>query len=364
MEYSILQPMKYATAKSMDILKEALESDDYAIQLKRDGASYVWTKDLDGTVHLYGDKISKKTGEVIDKIANVPHMATYAEKHFPPGTAIIVEICAHCDYSTGTPVEKTKSQYVNGIMLCTGPRAAARQVNFGPVEAYAFDMLFWSDTDIASMDFEDRDTHLNAVFKGLQAEEKADWFTKAETIRENKAEKIAEWLANGEEGGVLKLLRSKGRLSAKHHVRQIGETAARPMHVTYKIKQVDTTDVVITSVQMPSKPYQGKDPENYPYRDEDGNPVNRLWALGYANSFGIGVYDKDGHLYNIGSVASGLDDALREHAAKNPNDYIGQVIEVECMSIDKEGRSLRHPRLMRFRPDKSAEQCTDEMFAE
>lgn len=355
--------MKYATAKSMDILKEALANPNYGISLKRDGASYVWAKDTDGSVHLYGDRISKKTGKVIDKIDNVPHMKRYAEKYFPKETALVVEICAHYDYATGVAIDKTKSQYVNGIMLCTPQKAAARQEDaLGPVEAYMFDVLFWDGMDIASMDFADRDTHAESIYKGLQAEEKADWFTRAVTYTEDKDELIAEWIANGEEGGVLKMMHSTGRLSAKHHLRQIGETAARPMHVTYKIKQVDTVDVVITSIQFPSKEYLGKDPENYPYRDEDGNPVNRLWKLGYANGFAIGICDKEGRLYTIGTVASGLTDELREALAKNPGKYQGMVVEVECMSVDKEARTLRHPRFMRFRPDKSMEQCTDEVF--
>ena len=69
--YRLWQPMKYATAKKKEVLDAALVSDEYGIELKVDGSSYVWSKDLDGSVHLYGDKISKKTGDVIDKIAAV-----------------------------------------------------------------------------------------------------------------------------------------------------------------------------------------------------------------------------------------------------------------------------------------------------
>lgn len=357
MEYGIYQPMKYATARSMDILKEALNSEDYGIQLKRDGASYVWAKDMDGSVHLYGDKISKKTGAVIDKIDNVPHMKAYAEKYFPVGTQLVVEICAHVDYATGQPVERTKSSYVNGIMLCTPEKATARQEQYGYVEAYMFDLLFWSDTDIASMDYAGRYQHMCAIFKGLQCEAGAEWFTMAELITENKDEVIAEWLANGEEGGVLKLLHSMGRLSAKHHLRKIGETAARPMHVCYKIKQVDQVDVFVTGIEMPTPEYTGSI-ENAKYFDEDGKPVNRLYALGYANAFAIGAYDEDGCLRHIGTVASGLNDELRKDMAENPDNYIGEVISVTCMSVDKEGHSLRHPRFTQMRPDKSAVNCT------
>lgn len=362
MIYGIYQPMKYATAKSMDILKEALASEDYAIQLKRDGASYVWAKDANGSVHLYGDKFSRKTGEVIDKIDNVPHLKEFAEKYFPNESAMVVEMCAHYNYTSGQPVERTESRYVNGVMLCTPSKATERQLSLGPLEAYAFDLLFWGGEDYASKDFEDRDKALDEIYKELNmVGGHPRWFAKAETIKENKADVIAGWLAAGEEGGVLKLLRSTGRLVAKHHLRSIGETAARPMHVTYKIKQVDTVDVVIMGIEMPTKEYTGKDPENYKYRDEEGNPVNRLWYLGYANAFVIGVYAGDS-LIKIGTVASGLDDATREQAALHPDEFVGAVIEVDCMSIDKAGRSLRHPRLMRFRPDKDQRHCTTEIF--
>lgn len=362
MEYGIYQPQKYATAKTMDILKDALNSPEYGIQLKRDGASYVWAKDLDGSVHLYGDKVSKKTGDIIDKIENVPHMKFFAEKYFPVGTALVVEMCAHFDYASGTPVERTKSSYVNGIMLCTPQKAIARQAEYGVLEAYLFDVLFWSDTDIASMDCAGRIQHMESIYKGLCAEAANDslateWFTLAETIYENKDEVITRWLAEGEEGGVLKLLHSSGRLSAKHHLRKIGETAARPMHVTYKVKQVDQVDVFVTGIEMPTPEYTGQI-ENAKHFDEDGNPVNRLYALGYANAFAIGAYDDEGCLRHIGTVASGLNDELRKDMAENPDKYIGEVIAVTCMSVDKEGHSLRHPRFTQMRPDKAAINCT------
>lgn len=362
MEYGVYQPQKYATAKTMDILKEALNSPDYGLQLKRDGASYVWAKDLDGSVHLYGDKISKKDGQVIDKIDNVPHMKRFAERYFPNGTALIVEMCAHFNYTTGEPVERTKSSYVNGIMLCTPKKAEERQCRYGDMEAYMFDVLFWSNTDIGSMDCADRITHMESIYKGLRAEAKAnhdadscDWFTMAETIYENKDEVITRWIAEGEEGGVLKLLRSQGRLSAKHHLRKIGETAARPMHVTYKVKQVDQVDVVVMGIEMPTPTYTGQI-ENAKFF-ENGVPINRLYALGYANAFVIGAYNGT-ELVKIGTVASGLNDEIRKDMANDPDAFVGEVIAVTCMSVDKEGHSLRHPRFTQMRPDKAAINCT------
>jgi hypothetical protein len=342
--------MKYATAKKEEVLAAALEDPNYCLQLKKDGSSYIWAKDLDGTVHLYGDKISKKDGKVIDKIDNVQHMKEFAEKYFPCGSQLCIEI-TYGESSTD----------VNTIMLALPPKANQRQAENGLAGAYVFDILYWNDQEIYSMDFEDRWTEAMILFSGATTDsgfpERPVWLNYAPTYYEDKKKHLSEWLARGEEGGVLKMLRSTKKTSAAHHVRELGATPARPMNTTFKIKQVDTVDVVIMDVQLPTPVYTGKDPDTHPYKDAAGQPVNRLYALGMINAFVIGAYNGVGTLMQIGTVASGLDDLMRKDAANNPQDYIGNVIEVDCMSKDNEARSLRHPRLMRRRFDKTAEQC-------
>lgn len=346
-EYKIWQPMKYATAKKKEVLEEALSSDNYCIQLKKDGSSYVLAKDLDGSAHLYGDKISKKTGKVIDKIENLPHVKKWIEDYFPVGSQLIAEIC----YGES-------SKDVNSIMLALPPKAISRQNDTKLAEIYIFDILYWDNKSWYQEDFAERWEKIREIACDLGDKNICPhWVNFAVTVFENKSEQIAEWLANGEEGGVLKMLHSTKKTSAAHHVRELGATAARPANTTFKIKQVDTVDVVIMDVEMPNKVYQGKDPENYQYRDEDNNPVNRLWYLGYANSFVIGAYNEDGELIKIGTVASGLDDEMRKMAADSPDIYIGATIEVDCMSKDNKAKTLRHPRLMRMRPDKAPTDC-------
>jgi len=344
--YKIWQPMKYATTKKPEVLKAALVSDNYCLQLKKDGSSYVLAKDTDGSVHLYGDRLSKKDGKIIDKIENVPHIKDWAEVYLPKESQLCVEICYGVESKT-----------VNTIMLALPQKAIERQKQNGVVRVYIFDFLYWDGQELYKEDFGVRWNLGSGYFKVFQrAGTIPPWMTLAETVYENKDVAIQEWLSNGEEGGVLKLLTSTSKTSAAHAVREIGETAARPMHTTYKIKQVDTVDVVITSVEMPTSEYTGKNPETHAYKDEDGNPINRLYALGYANSIGIGAY-KNGVIIPIGTVASGLDDDLREDLAQNWSKYIGQVCEVSCMQINSKEGSLRHPRFVRMRPDKSAEQC-------
>jgi len=348
--YKIWQPMKYATAKKPEVLKAALLSPDYCIQLKKDGSSYVLAKDTDGSVHLYGDKISKKDGKVIDKIENVPHIKEWAEQHLPPETQLCVEIC----YGK-------ESRDVNTIMLALPAKAVARQKETQLCQMYVFDFLYWGGEALYEQDFADRWYNgLEYLSIELLPDGEPRWITIAETVFDNKDDKISEWLAAGEEGGVLKLLHSNRKTSAAHHVRELGATPARPMNTTFKIKQVDTLDVIIIGYTEPEKEYTGKDPDTYQYRDDEGNPVNRLWKLGMFNAFIIGACQEDGQVIKIGTVASGLTDEIR---LGDPVEYLGQVIEITCMEKNIADHTLRHPRFMRFRPDKAPEDCVmEEIF--
>ncbi len=346
-DYGVYKLMKYATSKKPEVLKEALESDNYCIQLKRDGASYILAKDADGSVHLYKDSISKKTGTFVDKIDNVPLIKKFAERYFPKESQLLVEIC----YGE-------TSKDVNTIMLALPQKAISRQADTKPVEAYIFDCLFWNGEPIYAKDFADRWAFIESEwYSWLSYEPIPDWLSKAETVYENKTEALSSWLNSGEEGGVLKLLHSTPKLSAAFQLRNIEQSAARPMHVTYKIKQVDTADVVIIGIQLPDSEYKGKDPDNYQYRDENNNPVNRLYALNMINAFEIGAYDSNGNLAKIGTVSSGLTDEIRSEAFYNPEKFIGITIEIEAMSKDNAAHTLRHPRLIHSRPDKPATDC-------
>ena len=362
--YHVYQPMKYYSTKKDEYIKDALEDPNYGLQRKVDGSSYVWAKDLDGSVHLYGDKYSKKTMDIIDKIDNVPHMKEFAELNFPRGTQFCVEVYSFYDWSSGRPEFKLHptSKYVNSIMLAKPEKAISRQQTTQPIQVYVFDCLFINAQPVWEEDFIQR-WHLTEAFFAncghhLNGPLPA-WLSLADLITEDKAMVLAKWLKDGEEGGVLKMLHSEEKLSAAHAVTEIGDTAKRPAHVTYKVKQMDTLDVVCLGVTYPNKEYKGKDPENYPYRDEEGNPVNRLWALNMINAFVVGAYDLDRDEYvAIGTIASGLDDELRKAAYDDPEGFVDKVFEVTCMSIDTKDHTLRHPRIVCERPDKVAKECT------
>ncbi|HCM1516439.1 TPA: ATP-dependent DNA ligase [Vibrio parahaemolyticus] len=85
-----------------------------------------------------------------------------------------------------------------------------------------------------------------------------------------------------------------------------------------KVKPIETYDVVITG-----------------FTSGTGRNSERLGAL----------------ITPMGKVSSGLTDELREVIWNNQEEYLGQMIEVEAMELTKNGK-FRHPRLVRFRPDK------------
>ena len=78
----------------------------------------------------------------------------------------------------------------------------------------------------------------------------------------------------------------------------------------------------------------------------------------------LGAY-KNGKLVEVCRVASGLTDTLRQDMAEQPEAYLGKVIEIECMSLNKKDGTVRHPVFLCVRFDKNAEDCQwDEIFGQ
>lgn len=363
MSYFIPSLMKYKEARTNEERAAVLNDPNYCLTLKKDGASYALAKDAAGEVHFYSGGISKKDGLPIDKIENVPHIKAFAEKVMPNESIILGEVCSYYDWTDGEYKDHTASKRVTSIMGAKPALAIKRQNETRPVEFYMFDILFWNGEDWYKEDFEDRHRQLEILFEYWCEENLITAsFTISPIIMENKEERLAEWFAHGEEGAVCMRLHTDGKKGADYVMREIGNPCLRRDNGV-KIKTMSTYDVIIVGVEAPEKTYNGKYADTYEYRDEDGNPVNRLWALGMANAFTIGCWDEDGNIVKIGTVASGLTDEIRKDAADNKDDYIGRVIEVRCMSADKVNKTLRHPVFIRFRDDKYSLDClTDTIF--
>lgn len=72
----------------------------------------------------------------------------------------------------------------------------------------------------------------------------------------------------------------------------------------------------------------------------------------YEDMLGKFIVDYKGHVLKV----SGMSDKIREDAWKNPDNYIGRIIEVKHggeTSNEQGGISVRHPRFKKFRDDKT-----------
>lgn len=107
----------------------------------------------------------------------------------------------------------------------------------------------------------------------------------------------------------------------------------RPKDTWVKLKANDTADVVVVGY----KPGEGK------YKDLIG-------------SIEFGQF-KDGVLVRKG-FCSGMDDDTRIEISRNKGKFINQVMEIRYFGKVGPEKNFRHPNFLRWRDDKSAEDCT------
>ena len=325
--------MLYSKAPAYEKMLELFSSKQYIGEEKKDGAWYSLEKTDEGKVYLFSRSISKKTGELSEKIVNVPHIKEWADQ-IPNGTILIGEI-----YVPGG-----KSNDVTKIMGALPQKAIERQQN-APINFYLHDMIRYNGKSLLEDGYERRYSNLCEYIDIMC--KNPDWLQVANSFTgADMEDTVRRYLAEGAEGCVIKL---KSGLYVP---------GKRPTY-NFKIKeQVDNLDFVIIDLLDPVKEYTGKELDTWKYF-EDGVPVTKDYYYGRKNGLSVGCYD-NGHLISTGRVSSGLTDAMKEDMTKNPDNYIGNVCEIQAMSVDKENLSFRHPRLIRMRPDKNPQECTVE----
>ena len=97
--------------------------------------------------------------------------------------------------------------------------------------------------------------------------------------------------------------------------------------------------------------------------EEQGyEPVTKPYCLGWIGAITCGLY-KDGELVDIVEV-KGITDADQHYIKNNKEKLIGTCIEITAQEvIDKNKKSLRHPRFNRWRTtDKDPLTCTWDSF--
>lgn len=314
--------------------------------VKKDGYWSQLIKD-NNEVHLYSRTVSKKTGYYSDNIEKVPHIKDWAMNELPNGTCIIGEVY----YPNGT------SKNVTSILGALPEKAIERQKGeYGKIHFYMHDILAYNGEDYVmnNMTYNYRYSnlceHIDIATPLIPELEVARCYDNA-YLDLNKV--TIDKLAAGEEGMVFRVengLYAPGKRQPK---------------VMFKIKQAQNDiDFVITEVLPPEYLYTGKESETWGYKDKEGNLITKAAYYGWAGALRLGAYDNAGNLVSVGRVSSGLTDNLKADLAANPDKYIGTVVEVNCMSLDKENKAFRHPYLSRLRPDKPAQDCKlEEIFS-
>lgn len=354
----MIQPMLIWTLPSnkKDKLSEICASGEYFAEEKLDGALYQFCRTDKGN-YLFGRTVSVKNGLLTNKIDNVPHINS-ALSCLPCGTVIVGEI-----YVPGGT-----SKNVTSIMGCLPAEAIKRQDKQGKIKYYLHDMIFYNGEDMQFWGAEVRYQKLVEAWNKFHLEQ-FDFLRLAESFDTGIEERLSQILSAGGEGIVLK------KKDAPY------SEGKRPAWATIKCKQMETIDLVCTRAIEATKEYTGKEFETWPYwqerseRDQNGEytwlssegqyyedylhnphiyrPVTKPYFYGWKTAIGIGAYDDEGNLKEIGTVSSGLTDEMRAHL----DDYVGKVVALQCMSIDHKEKTLRHPIVKAWRDDKNAAEC-------
>ena len=339
---------------------KACDDGTWFAQLKKDGALYMYVKGLGGENYLFGRTVSKKTGLLTEKSANVPHIIE-AFHDIPNGTIILGEV-----YYPG----KT-SKDVTSIMGCLPEKAIDRQSgSYGPIHYYIYDCLGYNGTSLLKYDNWTRYQVLQAIWKKHIIENSVIPFTLelAAAVETDIYPAIGQALAAGEEGMVVK------KKTAMY------EPGKRPQTML-KAKQVDYIDAIIIGFKDPAVVYTGKELESWQYWVNPDNekkypvgcyydkyiteeismfyvPVTKHFYYGWKNAIEIGAYDTNSdNIVSIGTIASGLTDFLREDMSLHPENYLNKVVEIQCMMKDNKEKTLRHGFFIKIREDKDAKDC-------
>lgn len=341
------------------MLSEVCSNGEYFLEEKIDGAFYQFVK-TENHSYLFGRTVSKLSGILTEKSDNVPHLKE-ALNCLPAGTILIGEI-----YVPGGTSKDTVS-----IMGCL-PALAIKRQEKEPIHYYVHDIIAYDTVNLIDSPAGLRYKILAAIWKKHNLNQYS-FLRLATRVDEDMEAEISRILKSGGEGAVLK---------KKDYPYTPGK---RPAWSTIKVKQMDSIDLICTGFCDATKEYTGKELATWEYweergeRNQDGEytwllsegqyyedyfhnphiyrPVTKPYFLGWKTAIRIGAYNDNGELVDLGTVSSGLTDDNKREMTENPDLWLGHVIALDCMQIDKKEHTLRHPVFKCKRDDKDAKDC-------
>lgn len=292
---------------------KSVDNENWVVETKYDGYRQTAQFCTD-YVRFTGAHVSVISGGFVEKTAHLPHLnhkVPYLE-----GTVLDGEIiCAEPD---------SRSNDVTRIMGSLPDVAVAKQQENGWLFYVAFDCLFYRGKDLRQYRLEERRKALDKAF----SEWRLSAYSRVEAVSADShviivdqnpvadADELFELIVkNGGEGLIYKDLRAK-----------YGDERS-----WVKRKKEATYDVVIMGYSRGKGKYEGQ-----------------VGALQFGQF-------KDGHLSHCGQC-SGMTDAQRAAISREPQNYLGKVMEIKAYARESSGK-FRHPQFVRMRPDKSIKEC-------
>ena len=340
-----VHPASYSAERKKTETREMIFSGNYYGAIKVDGYYERLIKDEDGNCFMIARNHNVK-GEPVDKVEWVPQLESFFED-LPNGTVLLAE--CYLPNNEG-------SKKITSLLGCLKDKCIARQKD-KKLHFYVFDIMTYNNESYVNMPFADRINELNNICRAHQHEyvEYAKYFCGEELWN-----KLQMALAEGREGMVI--MRSDAKVYFKR----------TPARVSLKIKKelTETIDCFVIGANAPTRLYNGKEIESWKYWEDcrTGELHNKIMYKEYAAGAAIEPVTKNYFNKWAGSLKLGLMkngeevyfgdlSGLTEEILSNWKDYIGKVVEVGGMEIDKESGHIRHPRFMKWREDKTKQEC-------
>ena len=385
-----IEPM---SAHELEITPDMEFSDDTIAELKYDGhRGLLFIGDKN---RAFSRRVSKKTGWYSENTDCIPHIRDISLPSLK-GTVIDGEF----DYGSN-------SMGVQSVMGSLPETAVAFQEENGYIKYKVFDILYYKGINVQKLPLWKRKVYLAKVIMEIfkvdsnHIEFAEIYMTKAQ--RHNFVKLVTDYTDNHDEEDVTDLHLNHfiyerihlvdGYYPLFHSVLDNGQEGimTKDIHGIYeqkrskaymKVKGQSTWDCVVMGFTEPTKLYTGKELSTWKYWEVDGSleyteegieyieewclqqgvdavAVTKPYYMGWCGAIQFGVW-KDGNLVHVGDC-KGLSekelDYIKSHEAELINTEA--VIEVKANGIiDSSTGSLRHPRFMKWRNDKSTEQCT------
>lgn len=358
-------PSSWTDEKKKDNARSKIFSGDFLGAEKKDGYFAKLVKDEDGSIILYS-RSRGVNGKFADKHEWVPHLQSLFDS-LPNGTCLLGEL-----YFPNQPGSKN----VTTIMGCLKEKAAARQDKGEKLHFYFFDCLAWGGESYLELPAKFRFAQLY-VHRELLTTDYSNYAVYYSG--KDLWNKLQEILGEGSEGVVIT------------HRDGVYEPGKRPSKTTLKIKKElkQTIDCFFTGVgSAPTREYTGKEIKSWQYWQDtitgekmEGThypeyqngkpiiPITKGYYFGWCGSLQIGVLRKkkgsrckiDGIVYEDTEVfplgwLSGLPDEMKA----NPNKFAYKPIEVTAMEYETVAHTLRHGKMVDWRPDLTLADCTFE----